>query len=120
MTKKRILCLFLAILLLFPCYVSAATDTAATEEEKVTMIVASHKTLESGRTFYLGDMVDVRLDTDRFPFMTISGMGSSLYLWTATEIGATYVSDHPEVLTVQEKSGYAETKEPGTANVTLS
>lgn len=40
-------------------------------------------------------------------------------IFTATEMGTTYVSNHPEVLAVQEKSGYTQAKEPGTATITV-
>lgn len=119
MTKKRILCLLLSALLLFPSLVLSFTEVSAAEEEKVTMIVARHKILESGRSFYLGDMIDIRLKTERFSDRAMDRMEPDIYFWSATEIGASYTSDHPEVLSVQEESGYAETKEPGTANVTF-
>ena len=120
MIKKRILCMFLTALLLFTGLVPVSTDVSAAKQKITEISTNGDVVVESGRTFYIGDMVDVTLedkDSDMTSVQEENGPGDIFY--TATELGATYVSDHPAVLDVQEKSGYAQAKEPGTATVTV-
>ena len=116
MNKRRISCLFLIFLLLFTALVPAYTKVSAAKK-KITKIFSDDITVESGRQFYIGDMISVKLDEKSVSLPVILSTKEENCLYTATEKGATYVSDCPEVLTVEEKSGYACSKQPGTATV---
>lgn len=76
--------------------------------------------VESGKQFYFGDLVSVELDEKSFDPPLNLPPEDELRFYTATEMGAAYDSDHPEVLAIDEKSGYAQAKTPGTANITVS
>ncbi len=129
MTKKKLLCTLLVILLLFACLVPAPTQVSAAKKKVVEIssfypvsnpdISNTNLIVESGEKFYIGDMISVKLDENGIDSSLSYLMGKHVYYYTSTEMGATYVSDHPEILAVEENSGYAETKEPGKAIVTL-
>ena len=111
--------MFLAALLLFSCCIPISTEVTAAKK-KIAEITGDTIILENGRTFYIGDMISVKLDEASVDSSLVEIVGMDLYNYSATEMGATYVSDSPQVLAVDEKSGFAEAKEPGTATVTVN
>ncbi len=127
MNKKRFSYMILAVLLLFSCMTANSTEVSAAKNKIIeisrndiipdTSVDSDDMILESGRRFYIGDMVSVKLDEI---YDKHFNMAHPLYYYSATELGATYTSDCPEVLAIEEKSGYAVTKEPGIANVTVN
>ena len=119
MIRKRLLCIFLTSLLLFTGLVSSYTEVSATNR-MITDIYSDDITVESGRQFYIGDMILVKLDEKSVTLPEILSTKEENCLYLSTEMGATYVSDCSEVLTVEEKSGYAEAKAAGIANITIT
>lgn len=116
MIRKRLFCIFLTSLLLFTGLVSSYTEVSAANR-MITDIYSDDITVESGRQFYIGDMIFVKLDEKSVTLPEILSTKEENRLYLSTEMGATYVSDYPDVLTVDEKSSCALTKQPGTANV---
>ncbi len=109
--------MFVTALLVFTGLIPASTEVSAAKQKITDITTNGAVIVESGRTFYIGDMVSVTLEDkdDETSVQELNGPWDIFY--TATEMGATYVCDHSEVLTVQEESGYARAKEPGTATV---
>lgn len=110
--KKQILCMLLAVFMMLGCCVQNPTEIMAAKKKNINDINDIYdvgRTVESGKQFYVGDLVTV----------SIYNSGRVYYHYMASELDASYVSDHPEVVTVQE-DGLAQTKAPGTATITVS
>lgn len=118
MNKKRLFIPFVTMFLLFVCFVPNCIEVSAAKK-KITEIYSDDITVESGRQFYIGDMIFIKLDEKSVNLPEILSTKEENCRYTATEMGATYVSDCPNVLTVEAKSGYVQTKQPGTATVTV-
>lgn len=119
MIKKRRLYLFLAVLLLFTYIVPSFIEVSAAKK-KIINIYSDDIIVENGRRFYFGDMVTVELDKKSYDRPLTLPAENELLLYTATEMGATYVSDCPEILAIEKKSGYAQAKRAGTANIIVN
>ncbi len=119
MIKKGLFCIFLTMLLVLIGLMPATTEVYGVQK-KIINIHGDDIIVESGRRFYFGDMVTVELDEKSFGQPLTLPAENELLLYTATEMGATYVSDCPEILTIEKKSGYAQAKSVGTANITVN
>lgn len=96
MTRKKILNMLLAALLQFACLLPSSTETSAAKKRILeidrndvipdTSIDSDDMILESGKQFYIGDMVSVRIDEKFDPFIK---MVYPLDYYSATELGAT-------------------------------
>ncbi len=106
MTGKRMINIAIAIALVFISCIQGPTEISAAKNQ-VSYMDFSWKPLhiEIGKKFHFGDLVEVHMrDNSAF--------------WCASELKAKYSSDHPQVITI-DKNGYARTKKPGKAVVTV-
>lgn len=105
MIKKRVISMLLSILMLLTCFCVQSPTEVSAEKQTVWRLTADSIIVESGKKFYVGDYV----------YVWMTGDGDTL----ASMVGASYEVDNPEVIKVEE-NGYATTKEPGNAVVTVS
>ncbi len=105
MTGKWMINIMIAAVIVLTSCVQRPTEiSAAPMSVKSLYFCCDSFSIESGKRFYLGDLVVV---TDY--------VGS---YWCASELKAKYSSNHPEVITI-DKNGCAKAKKPGKATITV-
>ncbi len=105
MMGKRILNIMIAaVIVLTSCVQSPAEISAAPIGVNYISFCSESFSVESGKKFNMGDLVAVADYVGNY--------------WCASELKAKYSSDHPEVISI-DKNGYAKTKKPGKATVTV-
>ena len=107
MMGKRIINFMVAAVMVLTSCVQSPTEISAAKK-KVSRLYFSQDSfrVESGKRFYVGDLVTVRMENNARDY------------WCASELKAKYSSNHPEVITI-DKNGYAKAKKTGKAVVSV-